>query len=348
MPFIERFANSMDKIIINLAAPRAHLSQMIVGYIELFGLNRIVFNEHYESTMGMHNLGATALVEIDGKRLVYDMNDGYNNIDIMHWYLDRCDLYFKRSFSAEKNERFFKEKLQKIKPLGLFYKLSCPGNPLDKYLTTREKLLDWFGIKSSAYFTKEKFEGEKPEFKESGLKILFYTKLWEPNLGDEALNEERRYINRMRTDIIRTLSKKYGHLFYGGLHDSSYAQKYAPNLILSKYSSEKSRYLRLMHSCDICIGSMGLHESIGGKTAEYVAAAKAIVNEKLHYYVGDDFKEGVNYIDYTDAEGCLEAVDSLVSSPEKVFAMKMANYDYYKVFLEPSSLIKNSLRYLYE
>lgn len=35
-----------------------------------------------------------------------------------------------------------------------------------------------------------------------------------------------------------------------------------------------------MHDTDICIGSMGLHKSIGWKTGEHIAASKAIINEK--------------------------------------------------------------------
>lgn len=51
-----------------------------------------------------------------------------------------------------------------------------------------------------------------------------------------------------------------------------------------------------MRRSDICIGSTGLWDSIGWKTGEYVAAARAVVNERFVYEVPGGFREGVNYL----------------------------------------------------
>ena len=98
-----------------------------------------------------------------------------------------------------------------------------------------------------------------------------------------------------------------------------------------------------MRSCDICIGSMGLHESIGWKTGEYVAAAKAIVNERFRYRVTGNFAEGKNYLPFTDADQCVAAVRQLAESPEARYKMQKANEDYYRNSLRPDALVKNSL-----
>lgn len=176
-------------------------------------------------------------------------------------------------------------------------------------------------------------------------KILFLTQLWndhEPDFSDEE-NAERTYINQMRVDIIRALKQKYGKDFIGGLNDCELSRSWAPDLIMPAKYTERRNYLKLMHGCDICIGSMGLFESIGGKTGEYVAAAKAIVNERLHYTVPGGFSDGIHYLSFDSVEDCLDAVQRLVEDRELRTSMQKANAEYYQNFLRPDSLVKNTL-----
>ena len=171
------------------------------------------------------------------------------------------------------------------------------------------------------------------------------TRLWndqEPDFSRED-NAERTYINQMRIDIIRSLREKYGEQFIGGLNDCELSRKWAPDLIMPAKYTERKRYLKLLHSCDICIGSMGLFESVGWKTGEYVAAAKAIVNERLHYTAPGDFQEGKNYLEFNTAQECLDAVERLVTDPQLRFEMQKANEEYYERFLRPDVLVSNTL-----
>ena len=144
-------------------------------------------------------------------------------------------------------------------------------------------------------------------------------------------------------DFSLAKAKEYGDAFIGGLNDSALSRAWAPDLIMPAEYTERKRYLKLVHSCDICIGSMGLFESIGGKTGEYVAAAKAIVNERLHYTVTGNFTEGVHYLSFETVEQCLDAVQRLVEDSELRFAMKQANAVYYRNYLRPDMLVKNTL-----
>ena len=113
--------------------------------------------------------------------------------------------------------------------------------------------------------------------------------------------------------------------------------------IVSPALTERKRYLRTLHAHDICIASTGLHESIGWKTGEYVAAAKAIVSEPLCYQVPGEFREGIHYLPFTTTEECLAAVQTLLAEPYKLFAMKKANEIYYSRYLRPDVLVKNTL-----
>jgi hypothetical protein len=159
----------------------------------------------------------------------------------------------------------------------------------------------------------------------------------------EVLNEERRYINQMRIDVVRKLKNMPEIRFVGGLLNNGTSQALAPDLVMPAKMVDRRNYLRLMHKSDICIGTMGLHESIGWKTGEYVAAAKAIVNEKFHYTVPGDFAPEKNYLEFETAEQCIAAVESLIASPEKVYEMKCRNREYYLNYLRPDVLIRNTL-----
>ena len=83
--------------------------------------------------------------------------------------------------------------------------------------------------------------------------------------------------------------------------------------------------------------------SIGGKTGEYVAAARAIVHEKFYYQVTGNFEEGRNYLEFTTADQCVEAVKKLTDNPQLILEMQRNNYEYYQNYLEPCRLIENTL-----
>ena len=282
--------------------------------------------------------------EYRGKKLVYDMGDGYNVPEDMIRVLKDCDFYFKRSFSADKNSALMPEFQDKMYPLGLYFRVTHKKSPINE---PRWKgfLKCLIGKAPARYFVPAVFEG-KPEKKEGEpVRILFLTQLWndqEPDFSQED-NAERTYINQMRIGIIRALREQYGDAFVGGLNDNALSRAWAPDLIMPSEYTERRKYLKLVHSCDICIGSMGLFESIGGKTAEYVAAAKAIVNERLRYTVPGDFREGKNYLAFDTVEQCIAAVQRLVEDPRLRHEMQCANAEYYQEHLRPDKLVKYSL-----
>lgn len=253
-------------------------------------------------------------------------------------------MYFKRSFSKEKNAVLFPDLQYKMHPLGFNYHVTCGGNPINEPLW-KHMLKPLLGKTPERYFRPEVFEGKARWEPEKSVKILFLTRLWddhEPGFSDEE-NAERTYINNMRIEIIRSLRETYGDSFVGGLNNSELSRAWAPDLIMPSRYTERRKYLKLLHASDICIGSMGLFESIGWKTGEYVAAAKGIVNERFHFSVPGDYVEGKHYLSFETAQECIDAVHLLVREPERLFAMKKANEIYYQNYLKPEILVKNSL-----
>lgn len=335
----------MKKVKVIVPSKISHNSQIITGFLILKeqGWDVQIVDRSRDESNPFYDLPVVQ-AEYRGKKLLYDLWDGYQAPDAMKKCLEWSDIYFKRSYSEEKNQKLFPEDQGKIHPLGFNYHVTHKKDPIAEPLW-KALAKPLFGRAPDRYFVPEVFEGKAERKTEGPVKILFLTRLWDdkdPTL-DEATNRERTMINEARIEIIRTLKEKYGDAFVGGLNDLPIARELAPDLIMPAAYTERRNYLKLLHSCDICIGTMGLHESIGWKTAEYVAAAKAIVNEHFHYSVTGDFEAGKNYLPFATAAECIDAVQRLVDSPEMLYAMKRANEDYYQNYLKPQVLVKNSL-----
>ena len=336
----------MEEIDIWVCSKEPHVSQILTGFCMLEKLGKLQYT--FNGNISSSNVnGAFVKVDYKGKKIVYDVSDGYQDEDSMSRLLDLCDFYFKRSFSRKRNEAFGIEVARKMYPLGLNYHVSCPGHPLDKPYW-KEKIKRLLGIEhnmySNTYFSVRRFE-EILKYKRQGFRVLFATRLWEPDRSlPERLNEERRHINEMRINIIRALKDMVDIDFIGGVSDNPFSRQTVPELIIPEAMTNRKGYIQLLHTADIGIGTMGLHESIGWKTGEYVAAAKAIVNETFHYQIPGSFMKDKNYIEFADAEECIEGVRCLAADPDRLYEMKIANHIYYNKYLRPDLMILNTLQ----
>lgn len=333
----------MDKIKLILPSDLHHVCQIVTGFLRLKeqGADVEIVNVSADKKHPYHGL-PIAFAEYRGRKIAYDLWDGYQDVPDMERAIDECDFYFKRSYSREKNGRLLASRQDKIYPLGFNYHVTHRRNPINEPLWKRF-LKPLTGRAPDIYFTTGVFEGKAERIDRQPV-ILFLTRLWDddPSLPPEV-NAERQQINAMRIEIVRTLKQRYGEAFVGGLNDLPVSRKLAPELIMSADYTERKRYVQLLHSCDICIGTMGLHESIGWKTGEYVAAAKAVVNEHFHYEVTGDYREGKHYFAFGTAQECIDAVQKLVDDPELLYAMKRSNEEYYASWLKPENLVKHTL-----
>jgi len=335
----------MENVTVNYLSEIPHLAQILTGFhfLNEIGEYNVTFNNSIKKKNPEVSYPGSIEVIYKGKKIIYDLDDGYQKIDGIRYLLSDCDYYFKRSFSDEKNNKYFSDFVDKMYPLGFNYHVSYEGNPINEQISARDRLKKLLGYKTSEYFTPEIFE-RKEEKNDGNIRILFYTRLWpEEDVASDKLKKERAYINEMRIEIIRKLREKYGKNFSGGIQHSKLALSMCPDLILSPNKSNRCNYLKRLHKSDICIGSMGLHESIGWKTGEYVAASKAIVNETLRYSVPGNFEEGVNYLAFNTTQECIDAVDRLVNNPDLLNSMKDNNNEYYDKYLKPEVLVKNTL-----
>ena len=198
-------------------------------------------------------------------------------------------------------------------------------------------------------FYVEEFESIPTYNINSRPKVIFCTRLWNPN-GEPTegnisgtLSEERKLINNLRIETIQKLKSLLGDDFVGGISNTDYARREYPEFIIDDYITKKKNYLKIMKNSDICIGSMGLHESIGWKTGEYIASSKAIINEGFKYDVTGEFRDGENYLSFTTSDECINHVKNLIKNPNRILDMQIKNYIYYNKYLRPDMQVLNSI-----
>lgn len=336
-----------------------HLSMIITGFRLLAQQGVIKKLSIIDATNEVPSLSNTMIVEatIDSRlKIAYDVCDGYVNFQTVNdAYASSVDFYFMRSFSAELNKKLFPN--ANILPLGMNYCCIVKGynfnTSLDIKSSTKnavKKFLSKFNPQISIPFDYRKYEFPPTYRTDRSPKIMFNTRLWNPkgDIGEKKWDREhpeRVHINNTRIRVIQQARSLYGADFSGGLYSTQYAKETAPtDLLLPNSKTTKRGYLRAMQSCDICIGSEGLHGSIGWKTAEYVASSKAIIMERPKYTLPGDFKEGQNYLGFSDEKECMKQLEYLFNNRDKIVELQKNNQKYYNKWLRPDMQILQTLK----
>ncbi len=331
-----------------------HLLQLYTGFFELEkkGIAKLRFTHKNKSK----NALAIASVTVNNKYKVY-----YDAIDGLSWkkgtkeenleYFRKtyeADFYFKRSFSPEM-QAYAPEGCQ-VFPLGFNYNIQPEASLLRFSPSLKDKVI--YVLKTNAVtkvFVGKSFfyakDFEQAPVDNNNNKILFLTRLWNP---DEALSEgsklHRERINAVRIACIQACRAKYWDQFTGGLIADAYSVKHYPQLVMPQKLTSKKGYLDTIKQHAICIATTGLHNSIGWKTAEYVAASKAIASEPLHFELPGNFENGKNYLAFNTVDELILQIDTLRSNPALKQEMMQRNQDYYNHFLKPDVLVLNTLK----
>ncbi len=350
------------KCVMKLSEVPLHLYQIIAGFSMLDRLGEIELKIKKLKPGSGDVLPYNMLeVEADGKRLIYDMNDGYDNLcfgkgdwrELYNGLLERCDFLFKRSFNAEMNSQLKNyQKIEMTAPNFFVTIKASPAHfpvPCDPRKEKLKKLVRLFPGSEfyNGHCLEEKFK-MKPVVNENP-RILFMARLWDPKgefegqLNEEK-SEERHRINEIRANCIRLCRKEFGGSFFGGVALSAFSKAQYGDVVLDDTSaSKKDAYLRAMKSFDIHIATAGLHKSTGWKFAEYLAASKAIVAEPLFYSSAGGLRDGVNYLSFRDEFECVERIRELLDSRRRYEMMK-ANDRYYDENMKCAVLVRNTLR----
>jgi hypothetical protein len=97
----------------------------------------------------------------------------------------------------------------------------------------------------------------------------------------------------------------------------------------------------------ICIATNGLHDSIGRKFGEYVAASRAIVTEELRYQLPGIFSEGINHLEFSNSFDLIKNIQLLEKDRDFMYSMMKSNYNYYRSYLQPDLMVLNTLLKIY-
>lgn len=328
-----------------------HISQVLTGFL-LLKNEKVLDLEIKFLPARLPDCPIPNMVEavIEGRlKVAYDMLDGYNfNRQKVEKYLQGVDCYFKRSYNPEYHKDF--RHAARIYPYGFNYHVTTPKNMLDQ----NGEIASVGGLArriKNALFPKqrdfyvEQFEDIPREQKDT--RILFLARAWDPDEEgiylDERLKEERQRINAMRAECIRKLRENFGAKFVGGFNPSPFARRNFADCVVEETLTKRTNFMGLVKKASTCIATMGLHESNGGKLAEYIAASKAIASEQLRYIVPGNFQLGENYLEFVNADHCVEQVMKLETDKKLAFRMRINNYNYYHQFLRADRLIINTL-----
>ena len=120
----------MEKIVLSIYSREPHISQILTGF-QLLSQHEKTFSIEVGPANQANVRGAYVEAVYHGKRIIYDVMDGYQDLSGMGVLLKNCDLYFKRSCSTEWNQRFFPQDAKRIHSLGFNYHVSCRNHPID-------------------------------------------------------------------------------------------------------------------------------------------------------------------------------------------------------------------------
>jgi hypothetical protein len=224
--------------------------------------------------------------------------------------------------------------------MGLAYQLNF--SHFSQFLNNPYWTIRYFRM-LSGYFDYRTFEVEP--ILPRNPKIIFQVRLWDPADAKDPVNGEQRIrINQFRVDCLRSLKNNFPKLLIGGVADSVFARQFCPDLILPIHRVNWNAYFSLIRKSAIGISTTGLHNSIGWKMGEYIAASRAIVSEELNYQVPGGFESGKNYLGFSKTDQLLSHVESLVTNPAEILKMMKENYMYYHHYLRPDQLVWNALK----
>lgn len=358
----------------NRKAVSPHVRQIYTGFCEL-SRKKFISIEFIEHDWNPNHITENLVkVQVNTTtEIIYDTNDGlywiYGTLGdnlkyLQEVILPQCDLLFKRSCSADLVSKLGSHN-RKVYPLGLNYNVTSASNVMDKicysrrgklrrYIRSSPTLSSMLGMECNRLLYYENFEFPPAMLHDhSECKVLFLTRLWDPDdrvleretsSMNELTKEERGRINEKRIECIEACKKKFKRRFIGGLVDDKYARKIAPHLIAPQSLTSKQGFINLIKSCPICVATTGLHNSIGWKFAEYIAASRAIITEKLNYILPGEFEVGQNYLEFSTAGELVRQIDFLSDNPVVINDMMWENYSYYNSYLRPDNLILNTLR----
>ncbi|PZV79138.1 hypothetical protein CLV31_11598 [Algoriphagus aquaeductus] len=286
-----------------------------------------------------------AILYYNQKVIFFDYSDDRSLIDSPLAY----DAYFKRSLDPIDSKKF-----GNIFPLN--FHINIAGNPfrlmsqMDPAIFFKKGSLveflrasDTFGWFANEYHGSIHINRFKRK-NDSGGRVIFMTRLWDPARNDDPAEKERRRIqNEFRTNACRIIKKHFPDSVVG-LFPDEFAIRTSNDVLLDIRATKKKDYLKILSECDIGVADDGLKDTPGWKIGEYALCGKAIVSTPITIHM-EDFREDVNFLSTNHREN-YSIIPDLISVLKKnnfYKEIQQNNRDWSSRFLDPFCYVEHIL-----
>ena len=285
-----------------------------------------------------------AVLNINGDKIFFDYSDDSLFLDKP----EKFNLYFKRSLRK-------KDENSNVIPLNFNVPLAYKSFSLlmnlksdlllDKWSRIEVlKAFDIYGLASKSSHCVLDIRRYPENVIDNGGKVLFHTRLWNPDNHPDDDEKERRVLqNDFRINACRIIKKNFKDASVG-LFSDNLSQKLAPDLLLDPKESKKNNYLNRLKNYDIGIADDGLKNTPGWKIGEYLLFGKAVITTPLDVVL-NNFKETVHYEMVSNRSAYLELPDKIhgLLVNKKYMDMALANKEWSDKYLHPHCYIQRIL-----
>ncbi|WP_035667932.1 hypothetical protein [Flavobacterium sp. 83] len=285
-----------------------------------------------------------AILDINGEKIFFDYSDDSLFLDNP----EKFSLYFKRSLrKVDENTNIrplnFNVPLS-YKSLSLLMKLKS-DLLLDKWSRVEVlKAFDIYGLASKSSHCVLDIRRYPENVIDNGGKVLFHTRLWNPdNHPDTDEKERRRLQNEFRINACRIIKKNFSNSSVG-LFADDFSRKLAPDVLLDPKESKKNNYLNTLLHYNIALADDGLKDTPGWKIGEYLLFGKAVITTPLNISL-DNFKEGINYEVLSTRSSYIEIPDKIecLLKEKKYLEVGNANKEWSNYYIHPQNYIERIL-----
>lgn len=175
-------------------------------------------------------------------------------------------------------------------------------------------------------------------------KIIFYTRLWNPDNHIDKDEKERRMLqNEFRIESCRIIKQHFEKVSVG-LFPDALSSQLAPDLLLNAKQTSIKAYYKVLRKSDIGIADDGLKDTPGWKIGEYLLFGKAVITTPLNIAI-DDFQEHFNYEKLSNRSSYLELPEKIdyLLKDKKYLELGNNNLQWSDEYLHPKNYIKRIL-----
>ena len=321
-----------------------HQNMLIYSYLYFCEENNIEFNVRINPKISWNG----AVLFFNNKTFYFDYSDDAVFLDNPKRY----NFYFKRSLKIiQENSNIFPLNLQvnySYKSLKLLTRLDL------KVLSSKAnrieiiRALDYCNIFTNLSHNAIDVRKLPNETKDNDGKVIFFTRLWNPDNHIDVDEKERRKIqNEFRIESCRIIKKNFKNSAVG-LFPDSLSSKLAPDLLLDSKKTSSKEYFALLRQSNIGIADDGLKDTPGWKIGEYLLFGKAVITTPINIVV-DNFYENTNYEKVSDRSAYLELPEKieLLMKDKKYIEIGQNNLYWSREYLHPKNYIKKLLCMVY-